>query len=166
MPTDPPRALGLTHDERRRLRRIRRLQLVEVCADVCTSAGFLVFVVAELFELRMMALAGKAYLFSDWDLVTWIGFAMTLLGMSVLSTIGNLLKHSLCPRCGHEFFILDATVGQKFKHPARAPVRRRAGVRSQQCANCGLSLGLLALPAEPMNEGVIPLAPGSSDARE
>jgi hypothetical protein len=140
----------ITREQWRALRRIRRLQMASTLFFAAVFAGLLLQVVAIMREFMITAETGRNY-YSIWEWI-WMGvWAAALAGEAI---VRGLLDRTICPSCGHEFFrVLLHAPPETRRVPLRktSALARLMRVAGQQCCNCGLSLGLAAMPepAEP-----------------
>jgi ribosomal protein S27AE len=128
----------MTPEQRRSLRRIRRVQvgyrLSLLAILVGLAFGVFAIMTEGIIASRNQALPSAIYEYGGW-VVMWAALA-------VGGLLNHLLKRAKCPRCGREYF--KATAGAQPESGRReSKSADRAGqvdLRARNCANCGLSI--------------------------
>ncbi len=146
-PNDSP----LTREEWRALRRIRRLHLIRLWSWVTFAlwlASFLPLLQLELVPHKPITWQTAKFQFE----LTLVGVMIATAATACEGFVGVVLEHSRCPRCHHEFYDPHRSrrraLANEREYEIEAP-RIADSERAQRCRNCGLSLGLAALPEPP-----------------
>jgi hypothetical protein len=145
--TDSP----ITRQEWRALRRIRRLHLIRLWSWVTFAlwlASFLPLLQLELVPHKPITWQTAKFQTE----LTLAGVMIATAATACEGIVGVVLEHSRCPRCHHEFYDPHRSrrraLANEREYEIETP-RIADSERAQRCRNCGLSLGLAALPEPP-----------------
>ena len=127
----------ITRAQREGLAGIRRLQRQWVAMLASALGLFLISIVlvaADFMRLNRPALGGLPL--ASWEMFL---FLAALIVIAASTYVASAIRVRRCPRCGEQFFVRSrrAQVVMRASFPA-GPLR-------QQCRNCGLSLGEVAV---------------------
>jgi hypothetical protein len=133
----------ITVAQREGLAGIRRLQRQWVAMLASALGLFLlsiVLVAADFLRLDRPAL-NELHL-ASWEIFL---FLAALIVIAASTYVASVIRVRRCPRCGEQFFVRSRR--------SRVAVRASfpAGPLRQQCRNCGLSLGEVAVTSAPQN---------------
>ncbi|MGH7779583.1 MAG: hypothetical protein ACREQR_07135 [Candidatus Binataceae bacterium] len=128
----------LTRAQREGLAGIRRLQRQWVAMLATGLALFLVAIILVALDfMRLNRPTVTEVHLASWEMFL---FLAALIVVAASTYIASAIRVRRCPRCDEQFFV-------RSRH-ARAAVRAEpfpAGPLRQQCRNCGLSLGEVAV---------------------
>ena len=127
----------ITRAQREGLADIRRLQrqwLVMLASGLALFLVAIVLVALDFLRLDRPAL-GELHL-ASWEMFL---FLSALVVVAASTYVASAIRVRRCPRCGEQFFVRSrrSRIAERDSFPA-GPLR-------QQCRNCGLSLGEVAV---------------------
>lgn len=133
----------ITRAQREGLADIRRLQRRWLAMLASGLALFLIAIVLLAVDfLHLDRPALREVHLASWEMFL---FLSALIVIAASTYVASAIRVRRCPRCGEQFFVRSkrSQVAERDSFPA-GPLR-------QQCRNCGLSLGEVAVDPTPQN---------------